>query len=77
MFEGVEEDSNIYIRNSSLIKSIMDAGGQNFQLFVQGEKKIKNLAYISGAGKVKEAGWRNDSGYGWMEEVEILCSRAG
>ena len=54
MFEGVEEDSNIYIRNSSLIKSIMDAGGQNFQLFVQGEKKIKNLAYISGAGKVKE-----------------------
>lgn len=53
MFEGMENDSNIYIRNSLLVKSIMDAGGQNFQLFVKGEKRIKNLAYISSVGKVK------------------------
>ena len=52
--EGTREDSNRNIKNSELIKGILDAGGQNLQLFVEGEKRIKNLAHISGAGKIKK-----------------------
>jgi len=54
MLQGIEESSNIYIRNSSLIKEILGSGAENFQLFERGGENIKNLAYISGAGKVKK-----------------------
>lgn len=52
--EGTKEDSNRNIKNSELLEGILDAGGQNLQLFVEGEKRIKNLAHISGAGKIKK-----------------------
>lgn len=54
MFEGMEDGSNRYIRNSQLIKRISEVRGQDFQLFAEGTGKIKNLAHISGAGIVKE-----------------------
>ena len=56
MEEGSDQDtaSNKNIKNSELVKRILNTGKKNFQLFEKGRNRIKNLAYISGAGKTKK-----------------------
>lgn len=54
LFEGKSSDPNKYIKESRLVKTIAKTAKENFQLFREQQNHIKNLAYIAGAGKVKE-----------------------